>query len=221
MEKSFKITIKLLIFCVILVSFTFFFKENLYKYLIKEDGIIEYLTCLLLLIASVLLFWKVIKIKFCKGHKWFYFNLLMALGLFFGFGEEISWGQRIFSIPSNDFFIKYNSQNETNIHNFIVADVKINKLIFSYCFSVIFGIYFLFLYFLYKKSNHIKNIVDKFGIPVPKVKHSATFILSSVAAVSFISDGKKWELWECLFALFFLLILTDPYNHNEKLLLEK
>ena len=60
--------------------------------IIKEDGLIEYLTALLLLAICILL----------------------ALGLFFGFGEEISWGQRIFEVTANGFFREYNLQGETN-----------------------------------------------------------------------------------------------------------
>ena len=33
--------------------------------------------------------------------------------------EEISWGQKIFGYQSIDFFILYNTQQETNLHNFL------------------------------------------------------------------------------------------------------
>ena len=205
---------------VIMTSLTYLFQESLYKELIKEDGVIEYLTALLLLITSVFLFSKVIQIGFSRGWPWFIFNILMVLGLFFGFGEEISWGQRIFSIESNDLFLNHNSQDEINIHNLRIKGVNINKLIFSYGFSIIFGVYFLFLLIGYKKNKLIKSIVDKLGIPLPRIKHSIFFVGLSI--IIFINpDGKKWELWECLFVLFFFLILVEPYNSSEKLLLTK
>ena len=128
-----------------MTSLTYVFQESLYKEIIKEDGVIEYLTAFLLLISSVFLFSKVIKIGYSRGYPWFIFNVLMVLGLFFGFGEELSWGQRIFSIESNDLFLNHNSQDEINIHNLTIRDVSINKLIFSYEFSIIFGVYFLLL----------------------------------------------------------------------------
>ena len=70
-----------------MTSLTYVFQESLYKEIIKEDGVIEYLTALLLLISSVFLFSKVIKIGYSRGYPWFIFNVLMVLGLFFGFGE--------------------------------------------------------------------------------------------------------------------------------------
>ena len=60
----------------------------------------------------------------------------MIIGLFFGAGEEISWGQRIFHIESSKFFNENNSQKETNLHNMIVDGVKLNKLIFSNLLSI-------------------------------------------------------------------------------------
>jgi hypothetical protein len=205
---------------VIMTSLTYLFQESLYKELIKEDGVIEYLTALLLLITSVFLFSKVIQIGFSRGWPWFIFNILMVLGLFFGFGEEISWGQRIFSIESNDLFLNHNSQDEINTHNLRIKGININKLIFSYGFSIIFGVYFLFLLIGYKKNKLIKSIVDKFGIPLPRIKHSIFFVGLSII-IFIIPDDKKWELWECLFVLFFFLILVEPYNSSEKLRLTK
>ena len=203
-----------------MISLTYLFQESLYNKLIQEDGVIEYLTALLLLIASVFLFSKVIKIGYSRGYPWFVFHVLMVLGLFFGFGEEFSWGQRIFSIESNDFFLNHNSQDEINIHNLRIKGVNINQLIFSYGFSIIFGVYFLFLLIGYKKNKLIKSIVDKLGIPLPKIKHSLFFVGLSII-IFIIPDDKKWELWECLFVLFFFLILVEPYNSSEKLLITK
>jgi hypothetical protein len=203
-----------------MTSLTYVFQESLYKEIIKEDGVIEYLTAFLLLISSVFLFSKVIKIGYSRGYPWFIFNVLMVLGLFFGFGEELSWGQRIFSIESSDLFLNHNSQDEINIHNLTIRDISINKLIFSYGFSIIFGVYFLLLLNGYKKNKRINNIVDKIGIPLPKIKHSIFFVgLSCIIFI--IPDCEKWELWECLFVLFFFLILVEPYNSSEKLLLTK
>jgi len=50
--------------------------------------------------------------------------------------EEISWGQRIFGIESNNFFLKYNVQKETNIHNLNLFQENIQ---FFYIFIGLFG----------------------------------------------------------------------------------
>ena len=45
------------------------------------------------------------------------FACLLIVVLVFMAGEELSWGQRIIHWSTPDFFIKNNSQHETNLHN--------------------------------------------------------------------------------------------------------
>lgn len=220
MEKSFKIATQILLFLLSLVIMTLFINKGLYDEIIKEDGLIEYLTALLLLAICVLLIIKIIKVKYSKGYKWLIFNITLALGLFFGFGEEISWGQRIFEVTSSDFFRENNLQGETNFHNLTINSIKINKWIFSYLFTVSFGCYFLFLLIIYKKNEFVKNTIDSFGLPVPKVSQTVILIVMTFP-IMIIPDGKKWELWECLFAIVLLLVFIEPYNFSEKLCLTK
>ena len=175
MEKSIKIATKILLFLLPLVIMIFFFNKRLYNEIIKEDGLIEYLTALLLLTICILLVIKIVKIRYSEGYKWLLFNIILALGLFFGFGEEISWGQRIFEVTSNDFFREYNLQRETNLHNLKINGIKINQWIFSYAFSVLFGCYFLFLQRFYKRNKFVKNTVNNLGIPIPKVSQSLIY----------------------------------------------
>jgi len=218
MKKLFKIAAKLLLLLVLLVIMSFFIDKGLYYEFIMEDGLIEYLTALLLLVISVLLIIKMVKVRYSRGCKWLVFNILIALGLFFGFGEEISWGQRIFEVTSSDFFMENNLQKETNLHNLDINGLKINKWVFSYGFSILFGIYFLLSLVIYKKHEFVKKNIDEFGIPLPKVFHSIIFIVITIA-IMIIPDDGKWELWECLFAIVLLMIFLEPYNSAEKLLL--
>jgi hypothetical protein len=46
-----------------------------------------------------------------------YFFLLLSLIMFFGFGEELSWGQRIFNFSTPDYLADINVQEEFTIHN--------------------------------------------------------------------------------------------------------
>ena len=70
-----------------------------------EDGIIEYLTAIFLLSVSIYMMSKLIK----SIEKISLKNIgiiMFSIIFFFGFGEEISWGQRIFSIevPYTPYF---------------------------------------------------------------------------------------------------------------------
>lgn len=195
----------------------FFVNKDTYYLLNKEDGILENVTAFTLLICSLLLFLRFIKVRSTKKTPWIVFNLLMIVGLFFGFGEEISWGQRIFNVESGEFFNQNNLQNETNLHNLQVNGYKINKIIFSYGFSLVFGLYFLTSWWLYNKKEWAKNLIDLFGVPIPQLIQSAIF-LGLTIIIALIPDGKIWEVWECLFVITFLWILLEPFNKKEKLI---
>lgn len=55
--------------------------------------------------------------------------LLLAFGAFLFMGEEISWGQWLFHWDSPDWFLTYNEQGETNLHNLVFVKKDIPKWI--------------------------------------------------------------------------------------------
>ncbi|QIA09668.1 hypothetical protein [Draconibacterium halophilum] len=63
---------------------------------IREDGWVEYLTALFLLLGSVLFAIKAVKARKDNNRKKIFFNALAAFVFFFGLGEEISWGKEFF-----------------------------------------------------------------------------------------------------------------------------
>lgn len=91
------------------------------KNILKEDGPIEILGALFFLIASLLFLHLSLSNKrnifFGKSYRRNIYFAAFALLFFVGFGEEISWGQRIIGWHSPGMFIKSNAQMETNIHN--------------------------------------------------------------------------------------------------------
>ncbi|MGB1347384.1 MAG: hypothetical protein ACPG8R_00605, partial [Flavobacteriales bacterium] len=62
MEETIKMATQILLVLVPLAGLTFFIEEQLYRTLIREDGWIEYLTAMLLLITCLLLVAKVVAI---------------------------------------------------------------------------------------------------------------------------------------------------------------
>lgn len=68
----------------------------------------------LLTILHIVLYRKKIK---DKNYIILILFVLLILSLFI-FGEEISWGQRIYDFKVPNFFVQYNIQEETNLHNF-------------------------------------------------------------------------------------------------------
>ncbi len=196
---------------------SFYFAEEFYHKMVAEDGPFESLTALVLLGISLLFFVRFIKTAKTRNKYWIVLNVLIILGAFFGFGEEISWGQRIFSIESGEFFSQNNLQNETNLHNLEVGGVKLNKLIFSQGLVLVFGFYFVVSLVLYRNVNWFQKLIDLFGGQLPRYRHTVLMLLFT-GFVTIIPEARIWELWEAVFVTLLLLVFVEPWNQEEKLL---
>ena len=215
MKITEKLIVSFLIITVVIGIYFFYTNKDFYAYLVQEDGFFFYLTSIFLFLSSFYLFYFFISNIKLKSIWWKMGIIIMIIGLFFGAGEEISWGQRIFHIESSKFFNENNSQKETNLHNMIVDGVKLNKLIFSNLLSIIFSIYFLILPILWRKNNFIKKTINQFGIPIANNYQVIIFMISSLIIILSISNERKWEIWEYTFALTMFLIVLNPLNKKE------
>ena len=203
------------IFSSIIVStvFLFYYSSSVYNLFVEEDGIIEYSTAVLLLSVSIYFINKLLRKSKVISSKNIGIILFSTI-FFFGFGEEISWGQRIFNIETPLFFSENNLQSETNIHNLMIGGVKLNKLIFTNVLFFIFLFYFLAGPYLYTKSNNVKSIINRFSIVIPKYSQSIIFICSTIIIYIFDHDRVS-EIWECLFAFTMLITSISPLNKQE------
>lgn len=179
-----------------------------------EDGSVEYGTAIMLLAISILCFYRLIIYRKSKGYFW----ILGVLGFFvlflFGAGEEISWGQRILGIESGEFFKDNNAQQETNLHNLVIGDTKINKLIFSQLLVVVLVIYLLIFPVMYRRLDWLKDMINRFAIPIPHWHHVIAFLIGT-AVIALMTNSRRWELYELAFATIFFLIFLYPLNRKE------
>lgn len=177
---------------------------------VREDGIVEWMTVLGLILGCITCIGRFITLRKHKSPWFLFVTLALALLLFFAAGEEISWGQRIFNIQSSEFFREKNSQGETNLHNLVVSGVKINKIIFSIGLVAAMAIYLVVLPLLYSKRS-VKNFVDKSGIPLPRA-YQVISILLLFGITSLLAHEKRAELLEAGITLLFFLIIRYPAN---------
>jgi len=217
MERIFKFLIYLLLAASVLGATSYYYTDEFYHSLVAEDGIFENITALVLLSISVLFLLRFLRLRRERNKWWAVFNILIIVGAFFGFGEEISWGQRIFSIQSGEFFSNHNIQSETNLHNLEVGGVNINKLIFSQGLVIVFGFYFVLAQLLYRKWKGFARLVDRFGMQIPRIKQSVVMLLCT-GLILLIPDMRIWELWEAMFVIILLWVFIEPWNKKEKLL---
>lgn len=177
----------------------------------REDGIVEWLTVLGLMMGCIVCVRRFIRLRKLR-HAWFLFvTIALAFLLFFGSGEEISWGQRILGLKSPEYFLEENTQREINFHNLMVDGVKLNKVIFTFGLIGAMAIYLLVLPFLYRYSGKIRTLVDRSGIPLPRA-YQVISILLMFGSTELLWNGKKAEILEGGIALLFFLIIRFPGN---------
>ena len=180
--------------------------------LATEDGPIEWLTVLALATSSVVCIYRIITLKGEKPILFLVMTFLLGLVFFFGAGEEISWGQRIFNTESSEFFQQHNAQGETNLHNLVVGGKKLNKIIFGIGLHLVLLIYLLVLVPLYKRKPRLKNFLDRFAVPIAKPYQVISYLVILVLIQIVMNSSKRGELAEFAGSFLFLLNIAFPYN---------
>jgi hypothetical protein len=122
LKKS--IFIKAIVYLAVIASYSVVLMgEEVMASLGDEDGLIENLGAFFLLVTSGFFLTSYFKSSVSDKdtnllrRKKNIVYLLLAVLFFIGFGEEISWGQRMFGWKTPDYFIEINRQDETNFHN--------------------------------------------------------------------------------------------------------
>ncbi|MEX0290851.1 MAG: hypothetical protein AB3N14_17235 [Flavobacteriaceae bacterium] len=211
-----------------LFYFPCYISDELVRELTKEDGLYEYAGAFLFFFTSIAFFILATKPNVFRAHKGSnklpdrrYFWLLGLL-FFFAFGEEISWGQRIFNFETPEAIKEMNIQGEFNFHNLkffhgktpegeektgIMALLSMHRL-----FYLAFFTYLLVLPLLYKANSRIRGLADKLKLPVPLVIIGVLFIFNLAYGNTLrellpeIDDHGIVEIKEFLMALILFLL---------------
>ncbi len=182
--------------------------KDLYYTFTKEDGYIEYFTAIWLLATSLLCLYKIQSITHVAPKVFLYTATVI---FFLGFGEEISWGQRIFGFETPENLERINAQKEFNLHNIHLDGVNLNKIIFGKLLYTGVFIYFIGFTLAYHYSVWFKRLVDKVQIPIPTPVQSILYTFSFIC-ILIIKEGEKWELQEFALAGFIFLSFLFPLN---------
>ena len=159
-----------------------------------EDGIIENAGAICFLAAAVGFFCvSALAVEggpAAPGHGFrrkVVFGVLAVL-MFVCFGEEISWGQRIFGWSTPAAISELNAQNETNLHNLQIVHqwnedgsekdfagklVNMNRL-----FSIFWLTVFVLLPVMARLSDLVRRLIDTAGITLPPLWTGALFLTS-------------------------------------------
>ncbi|MCD4748239.1 MAG: hypothetical protein K8R59_02595 [Thermoanaerobaculales bacterium] len=160
----------------------------------REDGLIETAGAIFFLAAAVG-FFALCLFRLKGGRKAlrgdFRFTLvfgLLAMLMFVCFGEEISWGQRVFGWNTPGLISDLNAQNEVNLHNlhwvhqwnpdgsekgFVGKLVNMNRL-----FSIFWLVVFVLLPVTARLSERARRFLENVGMVVPPLWTGCLFLTS-------------------------------------------
>ena len=178
----------------------------------REDSPVENLTALVLFSAGAMLIVRTL----AKRGEWAVHAV--ALGVLYGAvyiwagGEEISWGQRLLGFETPEFFAENNDQGEFTIHNLVVGGVKLDESLFGPILSIVILTYLVVLPLMWRRFAWVKRLASTLSVPVPG-RHHALYALAVTLIIPLLGESRRWEVYECIFALLSMGIFVNPANH--------
>lgn len=226
-SNNYKAELKWMKLYIITVPFVIFFSYSIYLFcsdstiekMKDEDQFFELGTALLFLTTSTLFLLS-------YSHNRNILLLLLSILLFFGAGEELSWGQNFIGFKTPDELKKINVQKEFNLHNIEIFNTnnfdhtrkKGWRRLFeiNFIFRVYIILYGIILPLSVFHNKWINKIVSKIKIPIPPISLGVFFFVSWLAykiVLYYLPIGKNenyyestGEIFEFLTAYIFLLI---------------
>lgn len=194
----------------------------------REDGLYESLTALFFLAGAVVAF-----LVFLKKKSWFL--LLLAVFLFFGMGEEISWGQRIFGFKTPEAVSKINVQHEFNLHNVEAVNSRTFNRTDRLGWSRLLSINFLYKLFWFAFGvllplgaylfGFVGKLAGRLRIPIPPLSLGIFFlvnylVMKTMGALltnrAFQYLDSLGEIYECGTALVFLVVCWAFFKESRR-----
>lgn len=182
---------------------------------LREDYIFEWATFFFLLFTSLTFF--LFSYKF-RGHK-AYLILFSFFSFLFLFGalEEVSYFQRFFMFSGSDVVVSNNSQGEFNIHNLVIGQTSINKLIFGKILGLIIGIYFVVPSVVKELSREGGLFFKGLFFPTPYMRDLILILIITTTVYLFLDFPKQGEILEYLISFQLLCFFTKEFLKQKEL----
>tara|TARA_B100000575_G_scaffold246176_1_gene211075 strand:- start:900 stop:1637 length:738 start_codon:yes stop_codon:yes gene_type:complete len=155
----------------------------------NENGFIETIQVILILISLILSFNFFFKSKIKIEKKMFF---IISIGLFYYFGEEISWGQHYIKFNTPAVLVDINNQKEFNLHNISnLFDQLPRSLVFIICsFSFI-------LILINERIFHFKLKYNYLILPSKNLAYTSVLLLF-ISLPDFINNKFDLQLYNYL-----------------------
>lgn len=143
--------------------------KDAYKWFTGEDRFAEDLQVVLWLATLVLNIVLARKLWRAGYHRPALLYALLAVGIVFLIGEELSWGQRIFGWETSEALKAINKQKEMNIHNIYGVGTTFKWI------HLLIGAYGTFLPFLFLRLRLSEGMRQELSFLVPSFAHLPYF----------------------------------------------
>lgn len=189
---------------------------------VPEDGLLESITALLLFCVLLVCVNRLWILRSVRSRKFLGMIAFVALAGLFGAGEEISWGQRIFDWQTPEYFVEYNKQNETGLHNLVFEidgkKLSVNKIIFGTGLALAMIIYLFVMTPLYRSHRNrggaFSKFIDRMAIPMPENYQVLGYVVVVACVELLVDSAKRGEITEFAGSIVFLLNVTFPSNRE-------
>ena len=176
--------------------------ENLYRYIIGEDSVVEWLTFICLISTGILSLIVASGIR--KKHQYihWFFVLFLGFNLLAGM-EEISWGQRVFDVQTTGVFREYSDQNEMNLHNTFQGIFHIKT---KHIALLVLFVYGSLLPGIMRKTKFQKDNLMIRQFITPPMFLRGGFTIAAILMLDF-QTGHEEEIGEFFFSVCFLVMM--------------
>ena len=194
MNSSISIDIAFQCALILSIFVLFYWFPSAYVKLVSEDNWGEWAQFLGFFCAAIVFFVSFLSYQPKKKGVLY---LILALGTMVVAMEEISWGQRIFKIPTPDILRQVNFQGELGFHNIraISPEAMTYKVV-----GISFLIYGFVVPLLLQKFSTLRDHAERFGIPIPKL-YTAPLFIGTCYFLGFATLPKSDEIGELLMSL--------------------
>lgn len=228
-----------IIFIYLIVHSTYFIlllQDYHIIWLCREDGVIENLGALFFIITSGLFFSAYIH-SFGSGNNSVFFHrnrnifyLLLGILFLICFGEEISWGQRIFNWETPALLSEINSQRETNLHNIWLLNGQIPgqpstrilgiRLNMNSLFSVFWLFFCVIVPLMDKASLKTSMFLGRIRMPIAPLWIGALFLTHAISfhiIYNFLPYNIPAQLAELRETNYAFIFFVFAYHEHKKI----
>lgn len=212
------------VYLIVISTYSIIFLDNSYIiWLCREDGPVENIGAVFFIIASGLFLSAYIyssgvgnSLAFFHTHRNIFYLLLGVYSLIC-FGEEISWGQRIFNWETPKMLDEINLQGETNLHNIgLFQRTKIFNM--TRLFSSFWLLFFVIVPLMDRVSLKTHIFFKHIGLPITPLWIGILFITNAAIIITINKlaylPTDLYELKESNYAFVFVILAYHELRKN-------